>query len=350
MLIQRRRLFSPLKGTPAKEGIRKDGPTPTLGHLVLTEDSRAETIQPSIFDRLDDIISHVETAVTVGTVTTVNQARAVLQQIEQVIIAMNFACTIPDYLVSSFAQGLLPRALDPAVINNNENDLRRAHIAAHSGALFSHVDCDLSSLLYVSIGEKLGISLCMVEIPNHIFVRWRLDPSLHLNWDTNYGFDKFTDNQYALTGHVTSEQVVNGIYLADLSANNSRGYFSFVRGITFQGNNMFSEALTEYRNATQLYPKSPSARNNAAWLYVSNRPAQAFITGAEAIAMGEEARRLVKNDSNILDTLACAYAQSGDFTKAIEIETEAYRMTPNPEYKRMIEAFGRGETWLDVHP
>jgi len=351
MLIQRQRLYSPLKGSPAKELIRKDGLTPTIGHMVLTEDSRAETIQQSVFDRLNDVISNVESSVTVGTtVTTIDQARAILQQIEQVIIAMNFVCTIPDFLVSTFAQGLLPRALDPVVINNSENDLRRVQISAHSGEMFSHVDCDLSSLLYVSIGEKLDIPLCMVEIPNHNFVRWRLSDSLHLNWDTNYGFDKFSDSQYALTGHITSEQIVNGIYLADLSTNNSKGYFSFVRGLTFQSNNMLSEALNEYRNATQLYPKSPSARNNAAWLYVSSRPAQAFITGTEAIAMGEKARQLVMNDSNILDTLACAYAEYGDFTKAIEIETAAYNMTPNPEYQRMITAFGMGQTWLDVHP
>lgn len=348
MLKQRRRLFSPLRSAPPQEGLSIDRPGPTLGHFILAEDSRAETIPQEVFDKLDKTIERVEAVVTVGAVTNPEQAQSILQKIEQILISMNFVCTIPDYLVSTFAQGLLTRPLDPIVINNNENDLRRNHINAHIDELFSHIDCDLGSLLYLSLGEKLGIPICMVEIPDHNFVRWRLSDSLHLNWDTNYGFNKFTDNEYALTGRITSEQIVNGIYLADLSTENCKGYFAFVRGLTFQQNDLVSDALNEYRNAIRLYPKSPSARNNAAWLYVSSRTAQASITGAEAITMAEEARLLVKNDANILDTLACAYAESGNFAKAIEIETEAYAMTPNPQYLKMIEEFRAGRTWLEL--
>ena len=38
-----------------------------------------------------------------------------------------------------------------------------------------------------------------------------------------------------------------------------------------------------------------------------------------------------------LDTLACAYAEKGDFNKAIELEKEAYNLSTNIYYKEIMD-------------
>jgi len=320
----------------------------SIGQRILQEDDRADPVPELVFQRLDSIVEEVVNKVKVGTVNTIDQARTVLQSIEQVVTSTNFVCSIPYYLVHSFSEGLFPRDLDSQLVYAPENDLRRSHILANEDEDFSHVDCDLSSLLYLCIGEALQIPLHMVEVPQHNFIRWRLSDTLHLNWDTNYGFNKFTDSGYAARYGVDPEQIVNGTYLADLSVVNVEGYFSFVRGITFQRAQNYTDAITEYKSAVNKYPQSPSSRNNIAWLFVSIREVQQIVTSDEALQLAQQACDIDRNHS-YLDTMACVYAERGDFASAIQFETEAYALSPSSGYQEMIEAFRDGKTWLDVH-
>lgn len=349
MLYLHQRLFSPRVARPPEEEepiYKTDGTS--IGHRVLDEDRRAENVPSTIYKRLDAVVLRVESEVSVGDVTTIDEARAVLEEVEKVITSTNFVCSIPYYLVHSFSQGLLEKDLDRQLINVAENGLRRSHIIANEQELFSHVDCDLSSLLYLSIAEALALPLRMVEVPDHNFVRWRLNDDTHLNWDTNFGFNKYKDSGYAARYGVDPEQSANGVYLTDLSTDNVEGYFCFVRGLTFQRVSLYADAVGEYRKGIIKYPQSPAARNNIAWLFVSVREVQQMVTKEEALQFALKACDLHRTDNN-LDTLGCVYAEHGDFQAAIRIETEAYDLNPLPSYREMIEAFRNGETWLDVH-
>ena len=320
----------------------------SIGHEVLISDRRAENISDSVFQRLDTVISRVVTETTIDTINNIDEARTVLGSIEASIVKSNFLCSIPYYLVHSFSQGLQPQPLDQRVVCAAENELRRPHILAHESELFSHTDCDLGSLLYLSIAEVLTIPLQMVEVPQHNFVRCRLDDGTYLNWDTNYGFNKFTNDEYAARYNVTPGQVAQGTYLSDLSRENSLGYFCFVRGITFERSKQYADAVGEYQKAIALYPQSPSGRNNLAWLFVISRDVQRMFSGDEAIKLAKKACELHRSD-NQLDTLACVLAECGHFDEAVKVETEAYQLNPQPSYLEMISAFRERKTWLDVH-
>jgi tetratricopeptide (TPR) repeat protein len=337
---------------PVWEAIKDSAPYTskhnTIGHRVLCEDRRAEPFPDLIFQRLDGVIDAVANVTIRVRGTSTEEARKVLTRVEDVVREANFVCSIPYYLVESFSDGLFQKPLDLRLIDSAENSLRKTHMMAHQHELFSHVDCDLGALLYLSIGEVLGIPLQMIEVPDHNFVRWRLDRDVHLNWDTNYGFAKFSDTEYAARYGVRKEHIDNGVYLADMSVDNVVGYFSFVRGLTFQGLKRLPEAVAEYRVAIPMYPKSPSARNNIAWLFVSDRGVQLIVSKDEALRFALEACSLHRSDSN-LDTLACVHAEHGDFASAIACETEAYNIGPNPYYLKMISAFETGKTWLDVN-
>lgn len=52
-----------------------------------------------------------------------------------------------------------------------------------------------------------------------------------------------------------------------------------------------------------------------------------------------------------MSTLACAYAENGDFNKAIETEQKALSLAANDDnrayYRKMMKAFEEGLTYLE---
>jgi Flp pilus assembly protein TadD len=83
------------------------------------------------------------------------------------------------------------------------------------------------------------------------------------------------------------------------------------------------KALAEYEHVLRLRPDSPIALNNVAWLLATSAdaalrdPARALELALRAQERSEEA------DPNVLDTLAAAHAEQGDFVKARKIAAEA---------------------------
>ena len=79
-----------------------------------------------------------------------------------------------------------------------------------------------------------------------------------------------------------------------------------------------AEAINHYRAALSLYPDWPLALNNLAWILATS-PASANRNGGEAIQLAERACDLTHSEVAVmLGTLAAAYAEAGQFTKAIE--------------------------------
>lgn len=79
-----------------------------------------------------------------------------------------------------------------------------------------------------------------------------------------------------------------------------------------------TEAIEHYEKALQISPQSVSALNNLAWVLAtsSNAPVR---NGAKAIQFALQADQLTGgNNALVLRTLAAAYAEAGQFGKAIE--------------------------------
>lgn len=349
MRYLKQRYITPLKSIEiySEQIISDSVNSNTTGHKILIEDRRAENIPDSIFDRLDFLISCVKNEIPQGDNEDPVVAMEKLKSIEQTLTNNNLVCSIPIFLVPSLAEGLhqTPLRISPS---EEENRNRRSHIEKHIDENFSHMDCDLSSLLYLSIAEKIGLPLCMVEVPGHNFVRWTLRDGTHINWDTNFGYNRFTDDQYAIKYDAQEEQINNGTYLSNMSTENVLGYFYFCRGNMFEGKSKSHKAIQEYLQSIEKYPQSPASRNNIAWMFVTSRDIQKLITDNQALGFAREAVAIIRSDLH-LDTLACVLAQLGEFEEAITLETEAYNMNPDPTYQAMIKAFHNKQTWLDVN-
>ncbi len=79
-----------------------------------------------------------------------------------------------------------------------------------------------------------------------------------------------------------------------------------------------AEALQEYREAVRLHPNDPVALNNLAWSLAAN-PRPELRNGREAVDLAGKAVELTGRQQPVfMGTLAAAYAEDGQFAKAVE--------------------------------
>ena len=80
----------------------------------------------------------------------------------------------------------------------------------------------------------------------------------------------------------------------------------------------FAESIQEYREVARLYPDDPMALNNLAWSLAAN-PRHELRNGREAVALASRAVELTGQQQAVfIGTLAAAYAEDGQFAKAVE--------------------------------
>ena len=65
-----------------------------------------------------------------------------------------------------------------------------------------------------------------------------------------------------------------------------------------------------------------SAANNLAWLWATH-PDEQFRRGAQAVELAQQNLERLPERPDFLDTLAAAYAETGDFSQAIEFAESA---------------------------
>jgi tetratricopeptide (TPR) repeat protein len=87
-----------------------------------------------------------------------------------------------------------------------------------------------------------------------------------------------------------------------------------------------AEALAHWQKAREIDPGSVSAILGAAWLLATAHDAS-IRNGAEALSLAQSATSLAPaDDPDLLDTLAAAYAENGDFAKAVDSAARALEL------------------------
>jgi tetratricopeptide (TPR) repeat protein len=112
----------------------------------------------------------------------------------------------------------------------------------------------------------------------------------------------------------------------------------------------FAEALQECREAVRLYPNDPMALNNLAWGLAAN-PRQELRNGKEAVQLASKAVELTGQQQPVfIGTLAAAYAEDGQFAKAVEMGKKARAialLTHNPAVaainEQLLKLYSAGE-------
>jgi Flp pilus assembly protein TadD len=98
------------------------------------------------------------------------------------------------------------------------------------------------------------------------------------------------------------------------------------RGSAYFEKGNYKEAVPACEKALQLSPRNDSALGGLAWLRATC-PDASLRNGKEAIRMSTRACELSKwSEQDHLQALAAAYAESGDFDKAVKYQTQGINM------------------------
>ena len=112
-----------------------------------------------------------------------------------------------------------------------------------------------------------------------------------------------------------------------------------------------SEALNDFQSAIKLSKSDPVSRAGAAWLYSTSADPQ-IRNGTSAVALATEAAKLSSwKDDTVLDVLAAAYAEAGDFKSAQKWEEKAILLGSTPDvsfYQHRLLNYQAGRAWRET--
>ena len=116
------------------------------------------------------------------------------------------------------------------------------------------------------------------------------------------------------------------------------------RAVVLTALERYREAIEEYLRVIELNPRSGGSYNNLAWLFATARD-PGCRDCRKAIRYARKALEFGRNGS-WMDTLAAAYAECGDFEKAVAFEIEAYRLSrSNDNFRKRIEIYEHSKTY-----
>jgi len=109
-------------------------------------------------------------------------------------------------------------------------------------------------------------------------------------------------------------------------------------GNVLEGRGQIDEAIAHYKKALEIKPNYAEAHNNLAWV-LATCPKPSLRNGAAAVALAEGAAKLSgRQEPEILDTLAAAYAEAGRFSEAVQTAQKALDLARQQNKQTLAES------------
>ena len=133
-----------------------------------------------------------------------------------------------------------------------------------------------------------------------------------------------------------------------LRINPQYAFAYYHRGNAWIDKGDYSRAIADYNEALRLNPQSATVHNSAAWLLAS-APVAGVRNGARAVELARKAADLsASKDADILDTLAAAYAEAGNFAEAVRwqekaLEFSEFAKNQGDAARKRLELYRKGQ-------
>jgi Flp pilus assembly protein TadD len=128
----------------------------------------------------------------------------------------------------------------------------------------------------------------------------------------------------------------------------TEAHYKLGQALEAQGN--LGDALKYYHTTVHLDPAHHQAYNNLAWIYAT-APHQQIRNGKEAVANAIAACELTGfKRFETVDSLAAAYAEQGDFVKALEYQQRALELAPpsaQPDLQGRLQHYRESRAYRD---
>ena len=122
------------------------------------------------------------------------------------------------------------------------------------------------------------------------------------------------------------------------------------RGYAYFRQKDFGRARSDFSEAVRLDPESPDALNRLAWL-MAVCPESNLREGKKALELARRACALTQNQSPyFLDTLAAAFAETGDFAEASKTQTQAIDLANKMDKDSLEQARRRLTLYAERKP
>lgn len=116
------------------------------------------------------------------------------------------------------------------------------------------------------------------------------------------------------------------------------------------------EATVAYEKALRLMPETATAAqqsnllNNYAWI-LSTSPEDKARDGARALELGTKACEMTNfSEAHLVSTLAAAYAETGDFDKAVEYAKKAVELGEKEESEQIDQLRDELKSYQEKKP
>ena len=108
-------------------------------------------------------------------------------------------------------------------------------------------------------------------------------------------------------------------------------------GELFSGSGDIPKAIEHYKLAIEIYPGDVPSMNNLAWILATTEASE-NRDGALALNFANQAIAIAGQRADLLDTLAAAYAETGDLTKAIATVERAITLAKDANQEPLRKA------------
>ncbi len=199
--------------------------------------------------------------------------------------------------------------------------------------------CLSMSVLYLSIGERLGLPLHGVVVPGHFFVRYD-DGRVRFNIETTSNGGNASDEHYITKFKVPK---LNGrsIYLKNLTKIQTLGCFFNNLGNSYSDVDDIESALLAFERAVEINPTLSESRANLANIYLKKGQV------ADAINEYHAALKINQNDAKTHNNLGNAYTQQGSLGYAVSEYTRSISLDPKfvDGYKNLALVYSKQERY-----
>lgn len=179
--------------------------------------------------------------------------------------------------------------------------------------------CLSLSILYLAIGERLGLPLHGVVVPGHFFVRYD-DGYVRFNIETTAKGGSFSDDYYIQKFNVPKN---NTIYMTNLDKRQTLGCFFNNLGNVYGNINNVDQAIASLQWAVYINPSLAESRINLGNNYLLKNRVDDAITEYQA------ALKTSPDNAKAHSNLANAYQRRKWFNDAINEYTAAIRLDPD---------------------